>query len=130
MKLIKCYFDHRLGHIGDNKIIRLETNKLLSLFDSKPYPTCKSCLQGKMIRSPVKSKDERSKELLGLILSDVCGPFSKMVKKAFQYLITFIDDYSRHRCVYLIKYKSKPLEKFREFKTKVEKQSKKNNKSL
>ena len=40
----------------------------------------------------------------------------------FQYFITFIDDFSRYGYVYLIKYKSEALEKFKEFRNEVEKQ--------
>lgn len=47
----------------------------------------------------------------------------------FQYF-TFINDYSRNGYVYLMKYKSKSFEKFREFKNEIEKQSRKNIKVL
>jgi IS30 family transposase len=36
------------------------------------------------------------------------------------YFITFIDDYSRYRHVYLIKHKSETNEKFKEYKLEVE----------
>ena len=40
----------------------------------------------------------------------------------FLYFIAFTDDYSRFGFVYLMKYKSKSFEKFKEFKNEVEKQ--------
>ena len=39
-----------------------------------------------------------------------------------EYFITFTDDYSRYRYIYLLKYKSKAVEKFKEFKLEVENQ--------
>ena len=39
-----------------------------------------------------------------------------------EYFITFIDDYSRYRYVYLLKHKSEALENFKNYKIEVEKQ--------
>ena len=39
-----------------------------------------------------------------------------------QYLITFVDDYSRHCFSYFMKHKSKTFEKFKEFKATAEKE--------
>ena len=40
----------------------------------------------------------------------------------FVYFITFIDDYSQYGYLYLIRYKSKAFERFKEYKNEVEKQ--------
>ena len=48
----------------------------------------------------------------------------------FIYFITFIDDYSRFRYLYLMRYKSEAFEKFKEFINEVEKQLGINIKSL
>jgi hypothetical protein len=50
----------------------------------------------------------------------MCGPMSTTTRGGFQYFITFIDDFSRYGYVYLMKYKSKSLEKFKEFQNEVE----------
>jgi hypothetical protein len=50
----------------------------------------------------ITGKSERSKELLGLIHTDVCGPMMIRVIGGYTYFITFIDDHSRYDYVYLI----------------------------
>ncbi len=42
----------RLGHIGEDRIAKLEKIRILSSLGSKPAPICESCLQGKMTQSP------------------------------------------------------------------------------
>ena len=47
-----------------------------------------------------------------------------------KYFITFIDDYSRYVFVYLLKLKDKTFEKFMDFKTRAERQTRRNLKRL
>jgi hypothetical protein len=47
---------------------------LLSCFDLESIATCESCLSGKMTKAPFTKKSEKSKDLLGLTHSDICGP--------------------------------------------------------
>ena len=121
---------HRFGHIGEDRIRQLGESGLLGSLGSEPYPTCESCLRGKMIKLPFKNKGERAKNILELIHTDVCGPFNEMARGGFSYFITFIDDYSRYGYLYLMKYKSEAFEKFREFQKEVENQTGKNIKAL
>ena len=48
----------------------------------------------------------------------------------FIYFITFIDDYSQYGYLYLMRYKSKTFEKFKEIRNKVAKQLRRSIKSL
>ena len=57
-----------------------------------------------------------------VVHSDVWGPNHVNSKDDFHYFITFIDDFSRYGHIFLIKEKSKTLDKFKIFKTEVEKQ--------
>ena len=66
---------------------------------------------------------------LDLIHSDVCGSFSIHARGGYEYCITFTDDYSRYGW-YLMKKKSKDLDKFKEFKVELEKQLWRHIKSL
>jgi hypothetical protein len=50
----------------------------------------------------ITGKSERSKKLLGLIHTDVCGPMMIHAIGGYTYFITFIDDHSRYDYVYLI----------------------------
>ena len=67
---------------------------------------------------------------MDLIHSDVCGPFRVYTRGGYEYFITFTDDYSIYGYVYLMKKKFEALDKFKEFKTKLEKQLGRHIKSL
>ena len=68
--------------------------------------------------------------MLELIHSDVCGPISIQARGGYEYFITFTDDYSRFDYVYLMKWKSKTFEKFKEFRVEVENQLSKRIKAI
>ncbi|KAL8115814.1 hypothetical protein AgCh_022349 [Apium graveolens] len=110
-----------LGHISENRLRTLHKERLLDPFDFESYPTCESCLLGKMTRSPFSGHEERAADFLGLVHTDVCGPISTQAMGGFSYFITFIDDRSRFGYVYLMKHKSEVFEKFKEYKHEVEK---------
>ena len=64
----------------------------------------------------------RSKELLGRIHTDVCGPMPITSIGGMKYILTFIDDATRFVTVYAISRKSDTFDKFVEFRLFVEKQ--------
>jgi len=68
--------------------------------------------------------------MLGLICIVVFGLFSVLALGSYSYFITIIEELSRYGYVYLMKYKFKALEKFKEFKTEVENQKGKSIKIL
>jgi len=70
----------------------------------------------------ISHKPKRAKELLGLIHTEVCGPFRHVSRKGASYFITFTDDFSRYGYVYLLKHKHEVFETFKEFKNEVENQ--------
>ena len=83
-----------------------------------------------MMKSPFNVKGYRTKDLLELVHSDVCGPMSIQAGGGFEYFITFIDDYSRFGYVYLMKWKSETFENFKEFRAEVENQLGKHMKAI
>ena len=89
----------RLGHINSNRIQRLIKDGLLEPLDFDEFPVCESCLEGNMTKRPFNAKGRRAQELLELVHTDVCGPMSTQAKGAYEYFITFTDDYSRYGCV-------------------------------
>ena len=119
-----------LGHANEKRISQLHKDGLLDSFDFESFDTCESCLLGKMTKSPFTHKGERAKELLGLIHTDVCGPFSTSAREGYLYFITFSDDFSRYGFIYLMRHKSESFEKFKEFKNEVQNQLGKNIKIL
>jgi transposase InsO family protein len=74
--------------------------------------------------------NERANDLLVLVHSDVCGPFSSVARGGFQYFITFTDDFSRYGYIYLMRHKSEAFEKFKEFQNEVQNQLGKTIKAL
>jgi hypothetical protein len=103
-------------------IKKLQEVGLLGCFDLESIATYKSCLSSKMTKSPFMKKSKRSKDLLGLVHSDVCGPMNISTRDGLRYFVTVTDYFSRYDYVYLMRHKSKFFEKFKEFKAEVENQ--------
>ncbi|KAL8091512.1 hypothetical protein AgCh_033945 [Apium graveolens] len=129
--LNQTYLWHlRLGHINLRRIQRLVVDGPLSSLAVEPFPVCESCLEGKMTNRPFKAKGNRAKQLLELVHSDLCGPMNIQARGGYEYLVTFIDDYSRYGYVYLLHRKSECFDKFKEYKAITEKRLNKSIKSL
>ena len=73
-----------------------------------------------MKKTPFSGTMERANDLLEIIHIDVCGPMSVETHGGYRYFLTFTDDLSRYGYIYLMKHKSKMLEKFKEFQSEVE----------
>ncbi|KAJ9558542.1 hypothetical protein OSB04_013156 [Centaurea solstitialis] len=112
----------RLGHINKKRIEKLQKWGFLGSFDFRPFNNCESCLSGKMTKQPFNKDNEWASELLGIIHTDVCGPFSHEARGGYRYFITFTDDFSRYGYVYLIRHKSEAFERFKEFQNEVQNQ--------
>ena len=112
----------RLGHINPNRIHGLVKSGILTSLDFEPIPVCESCLEGKMTKRPFKAKGYRATKPLELVHTDVCGPINVQARGGYEYFVTFIDDYSRHGYIYLMRQKSETFTKFREYKAEAEKQ--------
>ncbi|GJS15719.1 retrotransposon protein, putative, ty1-copia subclass [Tanacetum coccineum] len=120
----------RLGHISKTRIKKLQYNGLLNSTDLRAFEKCVSCMPGKMARKPYTHQVERAKDLLGLIHTDICGPFRTVSRQGASYFVTFIDDFSRYGYVYFLKHKHKVFETFKVFQKEVENQLGKTIKSL
>ncbi|GJW23318.1 zinc finger, CCHC-type containing protein [Tanacetum coccineum] len=105
----------RLGHISKKRIEKLQHDGLLNSIDIESLGKCVSCLSGKMARKPYSHQVERAKDLLGLIHTDVCGPFRIVSRQGASYFVTFTDDFSRYGYVYLLKHKHEVFETFKSF---------------
>ncbi|GJZ81043.1 retrotransposon protein, putative, ty1-copia subclass [Tanacetum coccineum] len=113
---------YRLGHISKKRIEKLQHDELLNSTDLRAFEKCVPCMSGKMARKPYTHQVERAKDLLGLIHTDVCGPFKIMSRQGASYFVTFTDDFSRYRYVYLLKHKHEVFETFKVFQKEVENQ--------
>ena len=113
----------RLGHIGEKRLSKLHKEGLLGLSNYESYDTCESCLKGKMAKTPFAGQGERVDNVLGLVHTDVCGPMSTQTREGHSYFVTFTDDLSRFRFVFLMKHKSETIDKFKVYMNEVEKQT-------
>ncbi|GKD33721.1 retrotransposon protein, putative, ty1-copia subclass [Tanacetum coccineum] len=120
----------RLGHINTKRIEKLQHNGLLKSIDDESFNVCVSCISGKMARKPFTHASERADDLLGIIHSDVCGPFRTTSREGANYYVTFTDDFSIYGYVYLIKHKHEVFEMFKTFQNEVENQLGKTIKAL
>ena len=99
-----------LGHNNKNRINKWAQEDILNINDCELLSICKSCLLGKMTKSPFTEKDEWVNDVLGLTYSDVYRSMSISARGGYSYFITFTDDLSRYGYVYLMKYKSESFE--------------------
>ncbi|GJR05918.1 retrotransposon protein, putative, ty1-copia subclass [Tanacetum coccineum] len=86
----------RLGHINKKRIAKLQHDRLCKSSNDESFDVCVCCISGKMARKPFTHASERADDLLGLIHSDVCGPFRTTSREGANYYVTFTDDFSRH----------------------------------
>ncbi|GJZ36835.1 retrotransposon protein, putative, ty1-copia subclass [Tanacetum coccineum] len=120
----------RLGHINKKCIEKLQHDGLLKSIDDESFDVCVSCISGKMARKPFTHASESADDLLGIIHSDVYGPFRTTSREGANYYVTFTDDFSRYGYVYLIKHKHEVFEMFKTFQNEVENQLRKTIKAL
>ncbi|GKB40771.1 retrotransposon protein, putative, ty1-copia subclass [Tanacetum coccineum] len=103
----------RLAHINKKRIKQLQQDGLLKSTDDESFDKCESCLSGKMTNKPFPHSNERAKDLLGIIHTDVCDPLRHVSRQGASYFITFTDDYSRYGYVYLLKHKHESRNQWR-----------------
>ena len=123
----------RMGHLGEDNVRRLA--KMVEGMKIKARTTvgvCEPCLEGKQTRQSSHRPATRAKESLELIHSDLCGPMDPTIYDETNYYVLFIDDFTRMTHIYPLKKKSSAdmLEKFREYRSEVEKQTGKSIKRL
>ncbi|KAJ9542941.1 LOW QUALITY PROTEIN: hypothetical protein OSB04_029447 [Centaurea solstitialis] len=104
----------RLGHINKKRVELLLKGGFLAI----------SIINLLIIASlqPFNNENERATDLLEIIHTDVCGPFSHVARGGYRYFITFTDDFSRYGYVYLMRHKSESFERFKEFHNEVQNQ--------
>jgi len=124
---------YRFGHLnfrGLNQLV--DKDMILGVPKIEMSTTvCDTCLIEKQPRNAfISSTAHRSKELLNVVYSDVCGPLEVPSLGGNKYLISFVDEFSRKTWLYLIKAKSEAFDMFQKFKVLIEKQSGKSIKVL
>ncbi|GJT21720.1 retrotransposon protein, putative, ty1-copia subclass [Tanacetum coccineum] len=136
----RLFDDGFINRFDDNNVISVSKDNLVYFMavprdgifeiDMSCSNTNDSSMLGKMARKPYSHQVERAKDLLGLIHTDVCGPFRIVSRQGASYFVTFTDDFSRYGYVYLLKHKHEVFETFKVFQKEVENQLGKTIKSL
>lgn len=110
----------RLGHLNPNDMKKLIKQGMVngmqdvSIDDDSKF--CESCVYGKQAKASFpRNKRARSKRVLELIHTDVCGPMTVPSWNGSLYFVSFIDDYSRASMIYCIEKKSDVYSKLIEF---------------
>ncbi len=109
------------------------TRGLVDGIDNKVSPpkNCIICPKAKQTRDSFPTTPTvRAPEKLALIHSDVYQVTDTVSWKGFKYFVTFIGDYSRYTMVSFLKTKDEVLQKFKDYKAFVEKQTGKQIKCL
>jgi hypothetical protein len=91
---------------------------------------CKGCTLHKNIKKSFPSSDNKAHGILDLVHSNVCGPMSSPSLGGCLYYVIFIDDYSRKCWIYFLKDKSDTFDKFKEYKSFIENETRKHIKIL
>jgi transposase InsO family protein len=87
------------------------------------HDPCKGCALGKYVRKPFPFSEHRSKGVLDLIHSNVCGSMSVESVSGSRYFALSFDDYSRKTWIYFLKTKDEVFGRFQEFRALVENQT-------
>ncbi|KAL0269596.1 UNVERIFIED_CONTAM: hypothetical protein PYX00_007274 [Menopon gallinae] len=114
----------RLGHLNFADLKKMEKNANengVRIKKIEENTNCDICIRGKLCRSPFVKDTASKAKLLEIIHSDVCGPMKTESLGKSKYFVTFTDEKSRWTEVYFIRKKSQVLEKFKEFRAKMEK---------
>ena len=98
----------------------LAKKQLLPDVKGTPLKTCTDCLAGKQHRVAFhKNPPTRKSHVLDLVHTDVCYMKDRSVGGAL-YFVTFIDDHSRKLWTFALKSKDQVLDVFKQFHTRVE----------
>ncbi|KAD6453309.1 hypothetical protein E3N88_08014 [Mikania micrantha] len=85
--------------------------------------TCEGCILGKHHKQSFTSSSWKASKKLELVHADLCGPMQSPSLGGNLYYFLLIDDFSRMSWIYFLKRKSEAFEKFKAFKSLVERES-------
>src|ERR1044072_6729952 len=123
----------RYGHLNFKDLSMLNSKGMVSGLPQIKVPrdVCENCLISKQPRTAFGNNTlNRAREVLGVIYSDVCGPFEVQSFGGNRYFVSFVDELSRKLWTYPLKVKSDVFVTFKRFKVLVENHSEKSIKVL
>ena len=120
----------RLAHMSENGMTELSRRWLFDGQSTSKLKFWEHWIFGKQKRVKFTKGFYNSKGTLDYIHSDLWGPSSVPSKEDANYMLTIIDDFSKKVWVFVLKEKSDVFPTFKEWKTMIEKQTKKQIKRL
>jgi hypothetical protein len=103
----------RMGHLHHKALPILREIVIgLSKFNIEPHGVCRGCTLGKHAKVVFPSSRHRSKEILDLVHSNVCGPMLVASISGSMYYVSFIDDFSRKTWIYFLKTNDEVFSRF------------------
>ncbi|KAK4373109.1 hypothetical protein RND71_008493 [Anisodus tanguticus] len=112
----KFYLWHsRLGHVSGSRLRFMCNTGVLGDLQSDDISDCSGCKLGKFSALPFNLSTSTSSAPFDLVHSDVWGPAPIPTKGGSRYYVSFIDDYTRHCWVYLLKRRSDFVHTYVEF---------------
>ena len=102
----------RLGHLKAEDV----NATVAGCKRARDQKACDVCILGKQSRAPVpKETGNRSDEPLQRVVSDVIGPFDTPSLNGHRWVVTFIDEFSRHVVANFLNRKAEVIDKFKEY---------------
>ena len=100
----------RLGHAHIGSVLKLYEKEMVNGMEITGTTThdtiCTPCLEGKQSRDPIPHKSTvENPRILHRTYLDVCGPMPTQSRTGHSYFVTYIDGYSHHVVVKLLKSK-------------------------
>eukprot|EP00253_Pinus_taeda_P008959 PITA_08959 len=106
----------RFGHLNYDSLRLLKKNGVACLPTiPRKLKQCDACILGNHSKQSFHDSHSRAHRKLELIHSDLCGPMLVSSANGNNYIMTFIDDYTRMCWVYLLKNKSDAFLTFKNF---------------
>lgn len=114
------------GHLSYKYLHQLSKENMVEGLPAIKFTSdvCQGCILGKHWEQNFdKGKTQRASSPLGLIHSDITGPFLQPSISKARYILTFIDDFSHFTWVFFLKLKLEVFECLIEFKALAENES-------
>lgn len=118
----------RLGHVNFQALHMMSKEQMVVGMPriNQQEKVCEGCLMSKQARKKFPNKASyEAGEMLELIHGDLCGPITPETTSGYRYFFLLVDDFSRYMWVYFLKTKDEALKVFKNFRTKVEKETEK-----
>ena len=109
----------RLAHLNSQALPALKNMVTgLPMLHVDHDGVCRVCALGNNTKGSFPKSENKSKGILDLIHSDLCGPMTVTSLDGYNYYVTFVDDHSRKTWIYFLKTKEyeEVLSNFKDFK--------------